>query len=323
MKEQLLLTVLICGFIFAGGDAIAVEIGVQKGGPRFLSLTGDSQMMVAREVAYRKAELSAALREKASFRTGADGRIKIRVAPELEIEVFPDSEVEFPGISWDSGEVPVVALKQGRVRWIQLKEAKIQLKSAMYEVHPPLGDFVFFFFPKVAEAGLWVLKGETSFRALNAENSVSLSAGEKVQFNGVIEEGEIAYDILLKGRRIPRGALGKVEPLTPSEKNPFEKEDEKRRQDQKNREQAVRRKKSQDQKEGMICKLPSGRLNECSWICEKSLKGSKSCQTHLGGVTCVRHRCNANGEWADRWVLPADEGSRRCGGQAKVGPCDY
>ncbi|HRO68238.1 MAG TPA: hypothetical protein PL182_11785, partial [Pseudobdellovibrionaceae bacterium] len=176
---------------------------------------------------------------------------------------------------------------------------------------------------KTAEAGVKVIKGEISFKALNAENAVSVGKGRKVRFQGVMEEGEIAYDILLHGKKIPRGVLGKVEEMTASEKEPFKAADQKIRERRAQAEKAEKERQAREKRSGVICKAPSGRFNECAWVCENNPKGSKHCQTDREKVTCYRVRCNANGVWADRLNLPADEGRRRCQAATLVEKCDY
>ncbi len=316
---KILGALLIFNFAFAVGPE-----AVQKAqGPRIVSVIGQAQAMVAREVAFGKASTALLLVEKAHFRTGADGLVRVRVSPNLELEILQESEVLLPGISWESGQVPVVQLIQGQVRWIQTTEATSQLKTAIYELNPTAGEFIFSMDPKVAEAGVKTLKGEISFKAMNAETAVSVGAGQKVRFIGAIEEGEIAYDILLQGKKIPRGTLGKVEALTDAEKNPFVESEKKILRQKEAASKAEKERIARNRRERVICDKPGGRFNECAWVCENNLKGSRKCQTGRAQTTCYRVRCNANGVWADRLNLPAAEGSRRCQAQPVVAACDY
>jgi len=49
----------------------------------------------------------------------------------------------------------------------------------------------------------------------------------------------------------------------------------------------------------VVCQGPDGQYNQCSWTCEGNPKGEKKCRTDLGGVSCVRRLCRANGQWAE------------------------
>lgn len=72
-----------------------------------------------------------------------------------------------------------------------------------------------------------------------------------------------------------------------------------------------------------ICANPKAELNQCSWTCQNNPKGEKTCRTDLPKVNCVRHRCNANGEWAEESRLPASFRESCAPNAVKVAPCDY
>jgi hypothetical protein len=73
----------------------------------------------------------------------------------------------------------------------------------------------------------------------------------------------------------------------------------------------------------IICRKPSGRLNQCSWTCENNPKRAKICMIGKPHVVCVRSRCNANGEWAEPTPLPAAESDRCSSPASTVSECDY
>ncbi len=77
-----------------------------------------------------------------------------------------------------------------------------------------------------------------------------------------------------------------------------------------------------EQSRSPICTSPQGRLNDCAWVCLNNPKKAKTCQTHTGKASCVRLRCNANGEWAEETRLPASV-SHKCGLDPQVATCDY
>lgn len=67
--------------------------------------------------------------------------------------------------------------------------------------------------------------------------------------------------------------------------------------------------KGKGQRETQICKNPGGFFDQCYW--------------HKADGKCVRQRCNGNGQWADRAVLPAS-GAAICPAKgALVKDCDY
>ncbi|MBX2986259.1 MAG: hypothetical protein KF802_00030 [Bdellovibrionaceae bacterium] len=263
------------------------------------------------------------LRENAVLETPAHGELKLRLSDDVMLTLFESSRIRLPGIRWETGEVPAVVLEQGSLRWVSTGNAAgTELRSSLFEIKPPAGDLTFRLDPKTAEAEVRVLDGEMKFGAMNAEESVVLKARQKVVFRGVIEEGEVAYDVLLKGRRIPRGRLGEVAALSEADLRPW-REEEKRLADQKAKEAANRAARvKEDQRRGLICKNPSGRFNECAWVCEGNVKGAKTCRLDHAGTRCVRQRCNANGEWAEREVLPG-ESAARCRPAPRVSACDY
>ncbi len=57
-----------------------------------------------------------------------------------------------------------------------------------------------------------------------------------------------------------------------------------------------------------VCVKPAADYKQCSWTCENNPKGEKTCRTDLKGVHCVRHFCNANGNWTNTQRLPASQG---------------
>jgi hypothetical protein len=77
-------------------------------------------------------------------------------------------------------------------------------------------------------------------------------------------------------------------------------------------------------KEGYICAAPSGKFNQCAWICQNNPKKEKKrCLAAQAGVSCVRQRCNANGVWAEVTTLDAEKASTTCEAKPVVAACDY
>tara|TARA_B100000749_G_C18450156_1_gene476115 strand:+ start:24571 stop:25572 length:1002 start_codon:yes stop_codon:yes gene_type:complete len=72
-----------------------------------------------------------------------------------------------------------------------------------------------------------------------------------------------------------------------------------------------------------VCQSPSAQLNQCLWTCSGNPKGQNECRIDLPSVSCVRKRCNANGEWKEETRIPASE-SFQCPAEGyTVKACDY
>lgn len=71
-----------------------------------------------------------------------------------------------------------------------------------------------------------------------------------------------------------------------------------------------------------VCESPKGDINQCLWTCMNNPKGESRCRVERAEVSCVRRRCNANGEWAEETRLPAAL-SGSCQAQPTIAPCDY
>lgn len=266
------------------------------------------------------------LREKALIETSLDAQVKVQLDEKKAVIMLGASEVSLPVIGWDRGEAPVLILKEGQIRWQQSVSEKggfnVALRSDLFEFLAPPGDYILSFDSLKAVAGVKVLDGFMEFAVLNGDESARVQAGQQVFFQGELEGGQIAYDVLLKGKKIPRGRLGALTAIEAAELARLVGADAKA-QSAKIHPSSGKVSQSALQK-GAICADPSGRFNECSWVCQGNPKKEKTaCLTQQAGVSCVRRRCNANGQWAEELALDAEKGSRACKAQPVVGPCDY
>lgn len=291
--------------------------------PAVLSVKSPATLKTGRDEDMKAATPGTRLVEQAELKTGPQGEIRLKLDGDRDLRLLSGTKISIPGIRWEGGEVPIVALREGTIRWMSTGPAGPRLQTPLFDLLPSKGDFIFSYDPVTARAELWVLEGEMSLAAMNAEDSVLVKGRQKAWFQGVIEDGEVAADLLLKGRKIPRGTLSKAVPLTADELKPFLEEEKIRDEANKKREDAIRRQAQTDLKEGVICLKPRGRLNDCSWVCEGNPKGAEKCRRDRAGVQCVRRRCNANGVWAEPKTLDLEEGRGRCEAKAIVGACDY
>lgn len=265
--------------------------------------------------------------EQAALETAEKSEVVVQIDERRTLRLLPNSRVEFPSISWETGDSPLVVLKYGSIRWKEEpgKKYNIALRSDLFEFISPVGDVILRYDPKTAVAEAKVIKGSMEFSAMNAEDSALVTEGQKVQFQGVRENDEIVYDVLLKGKKIPRGKLGLVQPFSPEEKNLYSEVRLKK-------EAEARHKKEADEKKALekphdknaICAQPEGRLNQCAWVCENNPKSEKkACRLERAEVQCLRKRCNANGEWAEATEVPKDKAGSLCGVRPLVKECDY
>lgn len=268
------------------------------------------------------------LREKAVLETGADSEVKIQLDEKRTLTLLSNSELLIPVISWEGGEAPVLILKSGSLHWQQdLKEKgpySVALRSDLFEFIVPGGDFIFSIDPKKALSQVKVMNGTLEFSALNGENSVTVKSGEQASFQGVLEGGEISYDVLLKGRKIPKGTLSSVSAIDAKELNRAAEAQKKKLKEQAQKKKAEQAAIAKSKRPGTICAGPPAKLNECVWVClNNPKKEKKNCLVTDPSVSCVRRRCNANGDWAEETPIDAEKASTICQAQPVIAPCDY
>lgn len=272
--------------------------------------------------------LKSRLIERAVIETSDTGIVKVKLDADRSFTVLANSEVLLPTISWEGGEAPVVILEKGSLRWQQLSSEKpaynVALRSDLFEFLAPKGDFIFSMNSDKAFAGVKVLKGFIEFSALNGEDVAPVKEGQEVGFQGILEGKEIAYDVLLKGKKIPRGHLTPVTAIDKKELALFAGDAEKRQKAADARKAQERKAREEAKKAGAICASPAASFNQCVWIClNNPKKEKKDCLVANEGVSCIRRRCNANGQWAEESQVDAQKSSIICKAQPVVAPCDY
>ena len=268
------------------------------------------------------------LHEKATLETSIEGTVKVQLDENRSILLQEDSELSIPVIGIETGESPVLFLKKGRLRWQQSLGAKapynVAIRSDLFEFIVPAGDYVLTMNPIKALAGIQVFEGNFEFSALNGEESARVRSGEQVFFQGVLEEGEIAYDVLLKGKKIPRGRLTPVEPISREVMKKEKVEAQKKAAAVAKKKQMEKIAQERQKQKGVICEHPAAKFNECAWVCLNNPKSEKKvCLVEVGKASCVRRRCNANGVWAEEVVLDAEKDGNKCKVHPVVGACDY
>lgn len=259
--------------------------------------------------------------------------VEIQIESHRKIFVLSDSEIIIPEIQEGTGRVRELQIKKGQVRFIQDQQEldPISLSSSLFLLDWKMGDFVLTVKTNEARVEVYNLsQRDFVFSALNAEDKAQLKQNQKVVFQGRISEGEIQYDILLRGRKIPQGVLESPQSLTAEEVKAWDlTELEKKRAQEK----AIELKKLQEKnkrKPGEICDEPRGRLNQCVWRCQawsqavSSSKKSLNSSLPQGCQKCVRQRCLADGSWGDSFDLPRAESIQNCNEKKpQAMACDY
>lgn len=272
-------------------------------------------MLTTVDGAKKPAKASEVLIEKATLQAAMNSDVVVQLDADRQFRIMPGSEVLIPSISYESQQAPLIILKMGSLRWWTPYPFKasynVAISSDLFQFILPAGEFTLSINPMMGLAEVKVFEGRLEFSALNGEQSVFLGKGLKSGFQGVLEEGKIAYDVLLQGKKIPRGKLLAIEPVDENEVREFERMQQEQINAKKIAAQKAQMAKQKLIKEGYICKVPMGKFNECAW-----LQGPK-------GVGCVRLRCNANGEWAERVELSAEKARNLCKQKSLVAPCDY
>lgn len=260
------------------------------------------------------------IRGQAIIHTDSRSEVIVQLEPHVKIKIYPESELHFPMIQWESGTMEEMFLKFGRIRWQSTAQSQIWLRSDLFESQFPSGVFVVNYNPKAPQVQLMSFDGQMDFQEKNGEQSVSLSAGKKIHFLGQLEEGEIAYDVLLKGKKIPKGQKSQIEDLSSEDVSNYSYDAEQKALEAKAKKALAQKAPS---RKNEICKKPNGIFNECAWICENNPKDQTRCRLDLQRVRCVRSRCNANGQWAEPYELDRSGADKICGLKPVVQACDY
>ncbi len=261
------------------------------------------------------------LTEHAKIVTSADAEVKIALDPYTQVIVFENSVLELPVITWGQGEVLDLQLQKGKIQVSCEKDCVRQYTTPLSKNVFTNGVFILDYRPEFPYVELTALHGEQEFRGLENESMIKIKGGQKVVFQGLKENDEVAYDVLLKGRKVARGQLQAVVTLPANE---IEALDDKSK---KLKPIVVAKIPAPPRLPNQICEAPFAELNQCAWTCEglskkkKPMKNIKTCDISQAGVHCVRRRCNANGQWEDATILT--QSAQRCETQPIVAGCDY
>jgi hypothetical protein len=316
LKPAFCIGVLLASLSY--GDEIARPATAKFPRVSFVKSTAKSKVMNLKDPEKsHELKKNDVLTERAKIVTAAGSEVRLDLDPYSSVIIYENSELEIPVITWGEGEAPTLNLEKGRVFVSCEKDCTRVVKTPLSQNVFTNGVYILEYNRNSPYVELIALHGGQDFRGLENEESVHLDAGQKVTFQGLKENEEVAYDILLKGRKVARGKLQPVITLKPEEVVALEAQNKKLLR-------AVletQKKKTIPRKPGQICDAPFGELNQCSWVCEGLKKNMKTCNLEKSGVSCIRRRCNANGVWDD--PTPLTKLNSRCERQPVVGACDY
>ncbi len=263
----------------------------------------------------KKIDLNSQFNEKIEIKTEAHSTITLNIDEGSLLTIEENSVLEIPAIEWESRKITDLTLLSGKIFYSNERSEERFLRTLITKTRVTEGEWVLSYNPEDATAQIYSLKGVVDFRGLENEEGVVVESMKKAGFKGVIENGTVVYDELLKGRKVARGLLSEVTEVSPEQLKALEVT-----KDLAKPEKIVKVKKIKPSKDH-ICEQPYAKFNQCSWICENNPKSAKKCLVEHKNVQCVRLRCDANGNWVDKSILPKSKSN--CEKEPKVAACDY
>lgn len=163
------------------------------------------------------------------------------------------------------------------------------------------------------EAKLNVCNFSSDFKLelFHHETDQTLKANEGVRFNGSLDKsGQIAYDLLLEKRKIPKGKWAEKEVCLAD-------------QIQKIQDQVVafHLKTMQDLEKARLAKIAEKKRNDLIYLCHEPYGKLDQCHFILRQNKCIRERCNAEGKWTDQTEIGVVK--NLCSPQGEVKGCGY
>lgn len=266
---------------------------------------------------------STILTDRTHFKTAVNQFVKIQLGGFYELSILDQSDI-------------LVDLKdvEGHPNSyiIQLNHGQIYLKRISNPTKPILDQkielnlkSVFFDWKVSSEKNLDIMielktqdprvsfcqrEGDFEVSLFDHEKKINLKTLEGVEFQGVNESSQVAFDILLNGRKIPKGHWQQVrkcnfEEIKQKESDFIKMEKLETEIHQKKNLKMKLDKQKADSK--YLCHSPYGQLNECAWV----LKAGR----------CQKTRCNAEGKWTSSEMISIAE-APECKAKPFVSICD-
>lgn len=256
-----------------------------------------------------------------SVKTAINQQIKLELGFDFYVVVFPESSLKVEGFYIDK--------KTYKVKRLEFVTGKFYLKNGsnmaedlnvIYE-----SDFFiwknteksnqreFFLDVNLSAAQARFCAGESGIRASVFDHEVVkvLKYQEGYEFQGVLQDGKLAFDLLLEGRKIPKGEWKKS--FTCDFQQILKQITDLETKEKVDNEKAIQQKKATLKKikaeyDKSLCHEPNGQFNQCLW--------------KMTNQKCMRFRCDGQGNWSDEQQLPKSK-KYQCETKPKVGNCDY
>lgn len=259
--------------------------------------------------------------------------IKLNINNDYELNIFDNSDLDFMlirdemstkkqterelqayKITMNSGQVLIKRLDQGAKEITVPKDLRLESDFFQWDLIDKKRsslELMISLNPAIPQVRFCNARPEYVIKLYDHEKEAKLKAFEEITFVGALENERIAYDLLLRSKKIPKGNWDKVKVCSFSELN--EKETAFRlQQEQRRREETAsndaRRKLKKENDDRFLCHEPYGQFNDCLWKNESQI--------------CVRYRCNADGKWTSRTEMTRIQ-FHLCESKQPVAQCNY
>jgi hypothetical protein len=259
--------------------------------------------------------LMVSMLENTEIKTFSNSQVRVELEDGAHLVLLPNSHLILQVGSWDAKINSPISLKDGSLRVQRVLSEGVGLgpyiiKTPLSDINFRSGDAIFFFHRESGRVEVVNIDGNIEFSGLGRDENYTLMPQEKGAFQGIIENGELSFDLLLRGRKVARGQLAVKKALSQADLSEFTKATvipkPKKFLDPKIPQRTARQ----------ICDKPFAELNQCVWKCEGAKQKTKVCRSPS---VCMRFRCNANGSWSDA----AKVNNEKCNVEKGVGTCDY
>ncbi len=242
--------------------------------------------------------------------TGDHDFIKFKINDDYELSVFDNSKLDFVLIKDDPSSrkrayVYRIQLHKGQVFFKRINSTQTQhvvpedvyfetdfFRWELVDKRRSNIEMMVSYTPSIPKVRFCNGASDYMVKLFDHEKEIELKKGRQVSFTGQIEAGQVAFDVLLQSKKVPKGRWSVVDDCDFKELEEKETEfrllqEKRRREFQEFQLQAQEQKRLNDAK--YLCHKPYGQFNDCYWRFEDKI--------------CVRYRCNAEGKWASRTEL--------------------
>lgn len=257
-----------------------------------------------------------------TVKTSASEQIKIELGKDFYIIVFPESSLKVEGyyITKIDYKVKSVIFNSGRFylkNGSNLEEdlaVNYQSDFFIWKNSEKNNQREFFveYNPVIAQVRFCAGNQGLSASLFDHETVKKLKFQEGASFQGQKDKaGELEFDLLLEGRKAPKGEW--KESFTCDfkqilkEMNDLEAAEIAKIKNKEQQKKAAEKKRKAEYDKS-LCHEPNGQFNDCLWKLENK--------------SCVRYRCDGQGQWKDRQVL-SKSNQYQCETMARVNACDY